>query len=118
MTFGKSADGKSAANMCARAMLAAAVLALAVPARAQNPADFYKGRNVELYVGYSVGGGYDLYARVLARHIGRHIPGNPTWWSRTWRAPAACGSPTGSIVWRQRTARPSASLAAAPASIP
>ena len=78
MTFGKSADGKSAANMCARAMLAAAVLALAVPARAQNPADFYKGRNVELYVGYSVGGGYDLYARVLARHIGRHIPGNPT----------------------------------------
>src|SRR3974377_2454491 len=45
---------------------------------AQSPADFYKGKNVELYIGYSVGGGYDLYARVLARHIGRHIPGNPT----------------------------------------
>jgi tripartite-type tricarboxylate transporter receptor subunit TctC len=47
-------------------------------AYAQSPADFYKGKNVDLYVGYSVGGGYDLYARVLARHIGQHIPGNPT----------------------------------------
>jgi len=45
---------------------------------AQTPADFYKGKNVELYIGYSVGGGYDLYARVLARHIAKHIPGNPT----------------------------------------
>jgi tripartite-type tricarboxylate transporter receptor subunit TctC len=52
---------------------------LAAPAAyAQTPAEFYKGRNVELYIGYSVGGGYDLYARVLARHLGRHIPGNPT----------------------------------------
>jgi tripartite-type tricarboxylate transporter receptor subunit TctC len=47
-------------------------------ANAQSPADFYKGKTVDLYVGYSVGGGYDLYARVLARHIGAHIPGNPT----------------------------------------
>jgi tripartite-type tricarboxylate transporter receptor subunit TctC len=54
------------------------VLSVAVAAQAQNAADFYKGKNVELYIGYSVGGGYDLYARVLARHIGRHIPGNPT----------------------------------------
>jgi tripartite-type tricarboxylate transporter receptor subunit TctC len=45
---------------------------------AQTPAEFYKGKNVELYIGYSVGGGYDLYARVLARHIGKHIPGTPT----------------------------------------
>src|SRR5215813_11487764 len=62
-----------------RATAAAVVLATAVASvQAQNPADFYKGKNVELYIGYSVGGGYDLYARVLARHIGRHIPGNPT----------------------------------------
>src|SRR5438105_13468047 len=53
-------------------------LALAAPACAQSPAEFYKGKNVELYVGYSVGGGYDLYARMLARHIGKYIPGNPT----------------------------------------
>jgi hypothetical protein len=68
MTFGKLA--------CAA--IATAALSLTSAAQAQTPAEFYKGRNVELYIGYSVGGGYDLYARVLARHIGRHIPGNPT----------------------------------------
>jgi tripartite-type tricarboxylate transporter receptor subunit TctC len=62
-----------------RATAAAIVLAMAVMAApAQDVADFYKGKNVELYIGYSVGGGYDLWARVLARHMGRHIPGNPT----------------------------------------
>jgi tripartite-type tricarboxylate transporter receptor subunit TctC len=39
---------------------------------------FYRGKNVNLIIGYSVGGGYDLYARVLANHLGKHIPGNPT----------------------------------------
>jgi tripartite-type tricarboxylate transporter receptor subunit TctC len=68
MTFGK----------LAHAIIAAAAFFLPVAVQAQSPADFYKGRNVDLYIGYSVGGGYDLYARVLARHIGRHIPGNPT----------------------------------------
>ncbi len=58
--------------------LVGAVLVLASVARAQSPADFYKGRNIDLYVGYSVGGGYDLYARGLARHMGGHIPGKPT----------------------------------------
>jgi tripartite-type tricarboxylate transporter receptor subunit TctC len=59
---------------------AAAIIALAPipPACAQTPAEFYKGRNLDLYIGYSVGGAYDLYARVLARHLGKHIPGNPT----------------------------------------
>jgi tripartite-type tricarboxylate transporter receptor subunit TctC len=61
-----------------RGLLAALVCALPVAfACAQGPQDFYKGKSVELYIGYSVGGGYDLYARVLARHLGRHIPGNP-----------------------------------------
>ena len=46
-------------------------------ASAQAASDFYKGRTVSLYVGYSVGGGYDTYGRVVARFIGRHIPGNP-----------------------------------------
>ena len=40
-------------------------------------ADFYKGKDVELYIGYKPGGGYDGYARLVARHIGKHIPGNP-----------------------------------------
>ncbi len=60
--------------------MTAAVLVLAPIsfAHAQSPAEFYKGRNVDLYIGYSVGGAYDLYARVIARHLGKHIPGNPT----------------------------------------
>ena len=40
-------------------------------------ADFYAGRSVNLYIGYSSGGGYDSYARLIARHLGKHIPGNP-----------------------------------------
>jgi tripartite-type tricarboxylate transporter receptor subunit TctC len=47
-------------------------------AHAATPAEFYKGRTVPVIIGYSAGGGYDLYARVLAEHMGRHIPGNPT----------------------------------------
>ena len=60
--------------------IAAALLAFAPMsvAYAQTPVDFYKSRNVELYIGYSVGGAYDLYARTIARHLGKHIPGNPT----------------------------------------
>jgi tripartite-type tricarboxylate transporter receptor subunit TctC len=40
--------------------------------------EFYRGKTVDLLIGYSVGGGYDVYARLLARHLGKHIPGNPT----------------------------------------
>ena len=39
---------------------------------------FYSGKTLNIVVGYSAGGGYDQYARVLARHFGRHVPGNPT----------------------------------------
>jgi tripartite-type tricarboxylate transporter receptor subunit TctC len=61
------------------AFAAATLIALGtISAHAQSTAEFFKGRTVEIYVGYSVGGGYDLYARLLARHIGKHIPGNPT----------------------------------------
>jgi tripartite-type tricarboxylate transporter receptor subunit TctC len=47
-------------------------------AHAQSVEDFYRGRNVRLTVAAAVGGGADLYARVLARHLGKHIPGRPT----------------------------------------
>ena len=47
-------------------------------ARCDDVADFYAGRTVQLVIGYATGGGYDDYARMLGRHIGRHIPGNPT----------------------------------------
>jgi tripartite-type tricarboxylate transporter receptor subunit TctC len=56
----------------------AAVMGVPFAAGAQTVEEFYTGKNVELYIGYSVGGGYDLYARTLARHMGKHIPGNPT----------------------------------------
>jgi tripartite-type tricarboxylate transporter receptor subunit TctC len=54
-----------------------AALAAAAPAQADPVADFYKGKQVRLIVGSAVGGGYDLYARALARQMGNHIPGNP-----------------------------------------
>jgi tripartite-type tricarboxylate transporter receptor subunit TctC len=60
---------------------AATALAVLIPpstGHAQGVADFYKGKTVELLIGYSGGGGYDVYARLLARHMGKHIPGNPT----------------------------------------
>jgi tripartite-type tricarboxylate transporter receptor subunit TctC len=47
------------------------------PAHAQSVADFYRGKTIQLLIGYTAGGGYDLNARVLARHMGKHIPGNP-----------------------------------------
>ena len=51
----------------------------AIPERAQADAvsDFYRGKTVTIIVGYTAGGGYDLYARALARHMGKHLPGNP-----------------------------------------
>jgi tripartite-type tricarboxylate transporter receptor subunit TctC len=55
-----------------------ATLAFALPAGAQTPAEFYKGRTVSIVVGFGPGGGYDLYARVLGRFIGEHIPGRPS----------------------------------------
>jgi tripartite-type tricarboxylate transporter receptor subunit TctC len=59
------------------AALLSAVTADAVRAQAAVEA-FYKGHQINLIVGYGPGGGYDLAARLLARHIGRFIPGNPT----------------------------------------
>ena len=62
-----------------RALAAVGLAAAAVsPGYAQSPAEFYKGKTVEIYIGYSVGGAYDAHARLLARHMGKHIPGNPT----------------------------------------
>src|SRR5258708_12650728 len=59
----------------------AASLSVAVvhPARSQQPVeDFYRGRQLEMIIGYSPGGTYDLYARLVARFLGNYIPGKPT----------------------------------------
>ena len=49
----------------------------ASPAGAQSVEEFYKGRKIDVVIGFTVGGGYDAYARLLARHMGEHIPGKP-----------------------------------------
>ena len=58
--------------------LATAVAILLAPASAQAQPELFKDKSIDLYIGYSVGGGYDLYARVLARHLNKHVPGTPT----------------------------------------
>src|SRR5262245_18020558 len=51
---------------------------LAVPSASADPvADFYRGKTVNVLIGVGVGGEYDIQARLVARHIGKHIPGNP-----------------------------------------
>ncbi len=57
--------------------LAIAALAVGQSAPANSAEDFYKGKTVKIIVGYSPGGGYDIYARILASNIGRYLPGNP-----------------------------------------
>ena len=59
------------------AMLLACLAVHAPVAKAQSVEDFYRGRTLNLVIGYSVGGGYDIHGRLLARHLGKHIPGNP-----------------------------------------
>ena len=51
------------------------VLVISALAHAQSAETFFKGKNIDLYIGYSAGGGYDVYARLLSRHMGNHIPG-------------------------------------------
>ena len=59
-------------------VLACAAALMAADASAQDSvASFYRGKSVTISVGFTAGGGYDLHARTLARHIGKHIPGNP-----------------------------------------
>ena len=54
-----------------------ASLFAAAPAKASEE-DFFKGKNVTIYIGFSPGGTYDLFGRMVGRFIGKHIPGNPT----------------------------------------
>src|SRR5262245_4864100 len=58
--------------------LIGAAIGAALAAAPAQAADYYAGKTIELVVGGDAGGGYDIYARPLARHPSRHIPGNPT----------------------------------------
>ena len=61
-----------------RLFAAATLVALATAAQAQAVAEFYRGKTIRLIVGAAAGGGYDIPARLLASHMPRHIPGNPS----------------------------------------
>jgi tripartite-type tricarboxylate transporter receptor subunit TctC len=58
-------------------LVLSAIAALTERAQADAVSDFYRGKTVTIIVGYTAGGGYDLYARALGRHMGKHVPGNP-----------------------------------------
>lgn len=58
-------------------LLSACVVAAAWPAAADPIADFYRGKDIQFIIRTGPGGGYDLYSRLLGRHIGKHVPGNP-----------------------------------------
>ena len=64
-------------NAAVRAAAIALLTAAGFPAAADEVADFYKGKSVNIVVGHESATGFDIYARVLPRHLGRHIPGNP-----------------------------------------
>ena len=57
--------------------LVAALIGSLAPAAADPVADFYRNQTISFYIGNTVGGGYDLYGRFLARHLGRYVPGAP-----------------------------------------
>ena len=57
--------------------LALVLACIAARAQAQTVAEFYRGRTIQLVLGYGPGGGYDAYARLVTQHIGKHIPGAP-----------------------------------------
>ncbi|MDP2355016.1 MAG: tripartite tricarboxylate transporter substrate-binding protein [Beijerinckiaceae bacterium] len=64
-------------------LLAISLMTFAVtPALAQAPQDFYAGRKMDMVIGYTPGGNYDLYARLIARTLGDYLPGNPSIISR------------------------------------
>jgi len=60
------------------AVLSAALAGSIIPASAQTPEQFYAGKTIDFVIGYPPGGSNDTLGRVVARHLGKHIPGNPT----------------------------------------
>jgi tripartite-type tricarboxylate transporter receptor subunit TctC len=66
-------------------------------AKAQSIEQFYAGRSIDLYVGAGAGGGYDLYARLLARHMGNHMPGSPSFVVKNMQG--AAGLKSANSLW-------------------
>jgi tripartite-type tricarboxylate transporter receptor subunit TctC len=64
--------------ICAALALAAVTLVWSAPSKADPVADFYRGKTLRMLIGYGPGGGYDIYGRLVAEFLPRHLPGNPT----------------------------------------
>src|SRR5918994_2372547 len=78
----KGSDVSTTAGLKRRAKLAASlfffvVVFFASSVRVQAQANFYEGKTIRLVISSSTGGGYDLWARLIARYLGKHIPGHP-----------------------------------------
>lgn len=67
---------RNAVRGCIYGLTAVCAAAIA-PAQAQSPEAFYKGKTISILMGTGPGGSYDLYGRLMANHLGRHIPGHP-----------------------------------------
>jgi tripartite-type tricarboxylate transporter receptor subunit TctC len=70
-------SGRTVGQLLTATALGAAAACIASAASADSVADFYSGKRITLVIGYGTGGGYDQYARVLARFYGEHVPGRP-----------------------------------------
>src|SRR5262249_52545367 len=81
LSFGAGLQHKNSRGDALMPKTAAAALAtlcaLALPVQAQAPDEFYRGKQVRIVVGTASGGDYDVWARLIARHLVRRIPGNP-----------------------------------------
>src|SRR5262249_17417430 len=86
-------------NAATRVVIALLFAAAAWPARtaAQTVEEFYRNKSITMLVGGGAGGGYDTYARVFARHLSRHIPGNPNIIAKNM--PAAAGLAAASTLY-------------------
>ena len=79
MDIGRKHDVQSRCHASLVPLLsAAAVIALVAPAAAQTPEQFYAGKTIDFVIGYPPGGSNDTLGRLVARHLGKHIPGKPT----------------------------------------
>src|SRR5262249_22840774 len=86
-------------NARTRAIMALLFAAAAWPAStsAQTVEEFYRNKSITMLVGGGAGGGYDTYARIFARHLSRHIPGNPNIIAKNM--PAAAGLAAASTLY-------------------
>jgi len=104
---GHDEDGSTSSGFAPAGLMTVSLMSLLTPiilagvlpanALAQTVEEFYRGRQITMLVASAVGGGYDTYARVFARHAGKHIPGNPAFIPKN--LPAAAGVAAANVLY-------------------